>query len=79
MNQLEHLGLWQWSIFVALHLRRENTRKGIIMDILARNISTISSPVEEQGIISQLVDIWKLPMELILEAKVSASSRMLMK
>lgn len=70
VNQLEHLGLWQWSIFTALHLRRENTRKGIIIDILARHISTIANQVEEQGVISQFVDHWKIPMEWILEAKV---------
>jgi nuclear pore complex protein Nup98-Nup96 len=70
INQLEHLDLWKWSIFTALHLRRENTRKGIIIDILARRISTISDHAEEQGLISQLVDQWKIPMEWILEAKV---------
>ena len=73
VSQLEHLGLWRWSIFVALHLRRENTRKGIIMDLLARHISTIPSQLEEQGIISQFVDQWKIPMEWILEAKVFTS------
>jgi nuclear pore complex protein Nup98-Nup96 len=70
INQLEHLDLWKWSIFTALHLRRENTRKGIIIDILARHISTISDRGEEQGLISQFVDQWKIPMEWILEAKV---------
>ena len=73
VSQLEHLGLWRWSIFVALHLRRENTRKGIIIDLLARHISTIPSQLEEQGIISQFVDQWKIPMEWILEAKVFTS------
>ena len=71
INQLEHLGLWNWSIFTALHLQRENTRKGIVIDILARHISTIPTSVEEQGIISKFVDQWKIPMEWILEAKVS--------
>jgi hypothetical protein len=73
ISQLEHLGLWKWGIYVALHLRRENTRKGIIRDILARHIATIPTPVEEQGIISQLVDQWKIPMEWVLEAKVLLS------
>jgi nuclear pore complex protein Nup98-Nup96 len=70
--QLEHLNLWQWAIYVALHLQRANTRKGIITDILARHIASIPNEVEEQGIISRLVDQWKLPMEWILEAKVCA-------
>lgn len=69
VTQLEHLKLWQWAIYVALHLRRNQTRKGVIMDILARHIATIPSQVEEQGLISQLVDQWKLPMDWILEAK----------
>ena len=70
ISQLEYLGLWKWGICVALHLHRENTRKGIVRDILARHIATIPTPVEEQGIITQLVDHWKIPMEWILEAKV---------
>jgi nuclear pore complex protein Nup98-Nup96 len=70
INQLEHLNLWQWAIYVSLHLCRENTRKGIIRNILSRHIATIQNKVEEQGIISQLVDQWKIPMEWILEAKV---------
>ena len=73
VNQLEHLKLWQWAIYVALHLRRSTTRKGVILDLLARHISTIQSEVEEQGIISQLTDQWKIPMEWILEAKVPTS------
>jgi nuclear pore complex protein Nup98-Nup96 len=68
--QLEDMDLWQWAIYVALHLRRENTRKGVIMDLLARHIHTIPNHVEEQGVISRLVDQWHLPMEWILEAKV---------
>jgi len=68
--QLESLELWRWAIYVALHLRRENTRKGVIVDILARQIHTIPDNVEEQGIISQFVEQWKIPMEWILEAKV---------
>ena len=68
--QLEDMDLWQWAIYVSLHLRRENTRKGVIMDILARHIATIPNQLEEQGIISRLVEQWKLPMEWILEAKV---------
>lgn len=70
VSQLESLDLWRWAVYVALHLRRENTRKGVIMDIFARHIHTIHDNVEEQGIISQLVDQWKIPMEWILEAKV---------
>ena len=70
VTQLEHLGLWQWAIFVTLHLGRGSTRKGVIMDILARRMATISNSLEQQGTISQLVDQWKVPMEWILEAKV---------
>jgi nuclear pore complex protein Nup98-Nup96 len=70
VTQLEDMDLWQWAIYVALHLRRENTRKGVIMDILARHIATIPNQLEEQGIISRLVEQWKIPMEWILEAKV---------
>ena len=68
--QLESLDLWRWAVFVALHLHRENARKGVIVDILARHIHTITDNVEEQGIISQLIDQWKIPKEWILEAKV---------
>jgi nuclear pore complex protein Nup98-Nup96 len=69
VSQLEHLGIWQWAIFAALHLRREATRKGIINELLARHISNIPNHIEEQGIITKLVDNWKIPMEWILEAK----------
>jgi nuclear pore complex protein Nup98-Nup96 len=71
VNQLEQLGLWQWAIYVALHLHRENTRKATIRDLLARHIATVPTQLEQQGIISQLVDHWKIPMEWILEAQVS--------
>ena len=70
ITQLEHQGLWQWAIFIALHLQRHDTRKGIILDLLARYIPTIPTPIEEQGIISKLIEQWKLPQEWILEAKV---------
>ena len=70
VSQLEQLGLWQWSIFIALHLQRQNTRKGIIINILARHIFTIPNHLEEQGVTLQFVDNWKIPMEWILEAKV---------
>ena len=73
VTQLEHLNLWQWAIYIALHLKRQTTRKGIILDILARNIATVQCQVEEQGIISRLVDQWRIPMEWILEAKVILS------
>ena len=71
VSQLENLGLWQWAIFVALHLRRGTARKGVIMDILARRMATLPTSLEEQGITSQLVGQWKIPMEWILEAKVT--------
>jgi len=71
INQLENLGLWQWAIFVALHLWRENARKGTITDILARHISSITNETEDKALISKLVDMWKIPPEWILEAKVS--------
>lgn len=71
VNQLQHLGLWRWAIYIALHLRRENTRKGVVMNILAYNFPAITSEVEEQGITSQLVGQWKIPNEWILEAKVT--------
>lgn len=69
IDQLEQLGLWQWGIFVALHLGREDTRKGVIMDLLARHIASVASETEENTLISKLVDVWKIPREWILEAK----------
>jgi nuclear pore complex protein Nup98-Nup96 len=71
--QLENLGLWQWAIFVALHLGRGSARKGTVMDILARRMVTLPTCLEQQGITSQLIDQWKIPMEWILEAKVQFS------
>jgi nuclear pore complex protein Nup98-Nup96 len=72
--QLEHLDLWQWAIFVALHLQRGETRKGVILNLLAQHIYTIPDQLEEKGIISKLVDQWQIPMEWILEAKVHISN-----
>lgn len=68
--QLDNLGLWQWAIFVALHLRRENTRKGTILSLLASRIESLSNQEDEQSTISLLTEEWKIPMEWILEAKV---------
>jgi nuclear pore complex protein Nup98-Nup96 len=71
IDQLEQLGLWQWAIFVALHLSRENTRNGVITDLLARHIASIAPDTDEDThLVSTLVDTWKIPHEWILETKV---------
>ncbi|KAF9973765.1 hypothetical protein BGZ73_002983 [Actinomortierella ambigua] len=38
MFQLESLGLWEWAVFVALHVQDAGLRKSSILALLARNV-----------------------------------------
>ncbi|XP_060650222.1 nuclear pore complex protein Nup98-Nup96 isoform X1 [Drosophila nasuta] len=56
-SQLENEGLWQWAIFVQLHIKERNQRERAVQSTLQRHV-TVSSDValneEEQFIIEQL-------------------------
>ncbi|TGZ78719.1 hypothetical protein EX30DRAFT_350776 [Ascodesmis nigricans] len=47
IHHLETRGLWQWSIFLALHLPTATAREHTAKEILARNISSTDPPDEE--------------------------------
>ncbi|KAH8388442.1 hypothetical protein KR093_006383 [Drosophila rubida] len=56
-SQLENEGLWQWAIFVQLHIKERNQRERAVQSTLQRHV-TVSADValneEEQFIIEQL-------------------------
>ena len=43
MSQLEVLGLWEWAVFIALHIEDNMERETAVRDILSRNISLSTS------------------------------------
>ncbi|OLL22035.1 Nucleoporin nup189 [Neolecta irregularis DAH-3] len=66
--QLEGLGLWEWAIFILLHLETENTREQAIRDILGRNIETFINANDPQ-LLSLLTERMSIPKAWLLEAK----------
>ncbi|KAF9193867.1 hypothetical protein BGZ50_006921 [Haplosporangium sp. Z 11] len=49
MFQLETLGLWEWAVFVALHLESASTRETVIRQILERHVDLPSPPSSISG------------------------------
>ncbi|CAH1777571.1 unnamed protein product [Owenia fusiformis] len=66
--QLESLGLWQWAIFVLLHIKHEKSRASAVKDCLRRHITLSKSEedLETEEFITQKLHI---PMTWIHEAK----------
>ncbi|KAG0094807.1 hypothetical protein BGZ93_006756 [Podila epicladia] len=48
MSQLENLGLWQWAVFVALHLETSESREAAVRSLLERHIE-IPRPLSSTG------------------------------
>ncbi|KAG0265272.1 hypothetical protein BG011_005143 [Mortierella polycephala] len=49
MFQLETLGLWEWAVFVALHLESASTRETAVRQILERHVDLPSPPSSTSG------------------------------
>ncbi|KAL1502583.1 hypothetical protein ABEB36_007706 [Hypothenemus hampei] len=67
-TQLEHLGHWEWAIFVLLYLEDNFTKTNLIMGILDRNLSIDELEVSEensQEIVNILVNKMQIPGEWI--------------
>eukprot|EP01080_Neovahlkampfia_damariscottae_P006072 gene6072-10080_t len=62
-DQLERNGLWEWSIFVVLHIKNEDTREKAVKNILSRNIEKITLSIE-----SFLMEL-KIPVLWVYQAK----------
>lgn len=75
-NQLENLGMWDWSIFVLLYLEDNVLKKNLIMGILDRNLSPEVNK-ETQNVQNNLVNNMNIPPEWI--HKVKAEKLLLMK
>ncbi|GAO48900.1 hypothetical protein G7K_3063-t1 [Saitoella complicata NRRL Y-17804] len=67
-SQLEAIGMWQWAIFVMLHLETPAARESAIRDILARHFGELSTE-DEAGVSLFLTEKLKIPPVWILEAK----------
>ncbi|TDG47551.1 hypothetical protein AWZ03_005990 [Drosophila navojoa] len=56
-SQLENEGLWQWSVFVLLHIKDRNQRERAVQHILQQHVSldaNVALSDEEQFVIHQL-------------------------
>ncbi|XP_036674150.3 nuclear pore complex protein Nup98-Nup96 [Drosophila suzukii] len=56
-SQLENEGLWQWSIFVLLHIKRRPQRERAVQQMLQRNVSVsakVPLNVEERFVVEEL-------------------------
>ena len=72
-SQLENYGLWQWAIFVLLHLKDNFARKSAILDMLGRHVELLDSgklSEAEMFLEKQL----HIPLEWIYQAKAVRAS-----
>ncbi|BFF91513.1 nuclear pore complex protein Nup98-Nup96 [Drosophila madeirensis] len=56
-SQLENEGLWQWAIFVLLHIESRDRRERAVQQLLLRNVSVLAQAAhneEERFIVEQL-------------------------
>lgn len=56
-SQLENEGLWQWGIFVLLHLKRQPQRERAVQQMLQRNVSVsakVALNAEERFVVEEL-------------------------
>lgn len=67
-SQLEHLGLWEWAIFVLLHLELPESREKAIKEVLDRNMPLLDEE-EEWRVTKRLIDDWLIPENWIYSAK----------
>ncbi|UJR23692.1 hypothetical protein I4U23_026674 [Adineta vaga] len=65
-QQLEHLGHWQLSIFVLLHINDSQNREKMINEFLHRHVSSNIDLNEDEQI---LIDKYNIPLKLILSTK----------
>lgn len=56
-SQLENEGLWQWGIFVLLHIKQQTQRERAVQQMLQRNVSVsakVALYAEERFIVEEL-------------------------
>ena len=47
-SQLESLGLWQWAVFVVLHIEDKQCRESAVKDLLYRHITLSTEPFNQE-------------------------------
>ena len=65
--QLESMGLWQWSVFVLLHLENPQKRSKLVRDCLSRNVIPSNEESAEKEVFLQ--DRLGIPLKWIAAAK----------
>ena len=65
--QLESMGLWQWSVFVLLHLKNPQKRSKLVRDCLSRNVIPSDEDSAEKEVFLQ--DRLGIPLKWIAAAK----------
>lgn len=72
-SQLENNGLWQWAIFVLLHLPDDYARKSAVQDMLGRHVELLDQRKlsEAEEFLHKKLEI---PLEWIYKAKAVKAS-----
>ena len=65
--QLESMSLWQWSVFVLLHLENPQKRSKLVRDCLSRNVIPSDEESSEKEVFLQ--DRLGIPLKWIAAAK----------
>lgn len=66
--QLESMGLWQWAIFVLMHISDHQSREHAVIQLVQRHI-TLAAEEEKKEEEMFLLDLLKIPSQWIHEAK----------
>ncbi|KAM4697293.1 nuclear pore complex protein Nup98-Nup96 isoform 2-T2 [Discoglossus pictus] len=72
--QLENVGLWEWAIFVLLHIKNGPVREAAVRELLHRHCALYDTP-ESLAKETFLIDRLCIPSEWIHEAKATRSKR----
>ncbi|KAJ1527107.1 hypothetical protein ONE63_008642 [Megalurothrips usitatus] len=74
-SQLENYGMWEWAIFVLLHLKDDFARKSAVLDILERHVELLDMRRLSEAEEFLQADL-KIPVEWIYKAKAVRASFM---
>jgi len=67
-GQLEHLGLWDWAVFVLLHIQAPSVRESSVMSVLERHVSLEDEEGREGWLLDNLgvPEVWMAKARAIL-------------
>ena len=71
-SQLESVGLWQWAVFVLLHLDDLELRRWAVQELLSRRCSEREELVQEEVFV---IEKLRVPVEWVYQAKVHTTCK----